>query len=56
MSQPASQPSLLKIVIACFSHTCCVATISILSLACAIALDSMEGRNQEFQHGEDEES
>jgi hypothetical protein len=51
-----SQPSLLKTFISYFSCTYCVATISLLSLAYTIALDCMEGWNQEFQHGEDEES
>jgi hypothetical protein len=32
------------------------ATISLLNLACIVALDGMEGWNQEFQQGEDEES
>jgi hypothetical protein len=39
-----------------FFRTCWVGTINLLSLACTIALDYMEGGNQGFQQGEDEES
>jgi hypothetical protein len=51
--KPPSQPPLFKTFVSYFSHTCLVATISLLSLACTIILDGMGGWNEQ---GEDEES
>jgi hypothetical protein len=51
--KPHSQPPLFQSFISYFSHSCCVATISLLSVSCTITLDGMGGWDEK---GQDEES
>jgi hypothetical protein len=46
---------LLLVYMSYFDHTCWVATISLLKLACIIDIDGIEGWNQQFQQDPEKE-